>query len=231
MIMETQVGKPKVILKEVDGEISEPYETVQIECPTDTVGGVIEALGARGGLIENMDDMNEFSRLNYLIPSRGLIGFSTDFLTLTKGYGILSHSFKEYRKQENSFVGERKNGVLVAVENGKATAYAIGQMESRGILFIEPKDEVYEGMVVGENNHNNDLAINVVKSKNLTNMRSASKDSTVVLKRPTKMSLENCLDYINNDELVEVTPKSFRIRKKILDTNKRKKIDSLKKYS
>lgn len=228
---ELEVGKPKVILKEVDGEIHEPYETVQIECPTDTVGGVIEALGVRGGVIENMDDMNEFSRLNYLIPSRGLIGFSTDFLTLTKGYGILSHSFKEYRKQENSFVGERKNGVLVAVENGKATAYAIGQMESRGTMFIEPKDEVYEGMVVGENNHNNDLAINVVKSKNLTNMRSASKDSTVVLKRPTKMSLENCLDYINNDELVEVTPKSFRIRKKVLDTNKRKKIDSLKKYS
>jgi GTP-binding protein len=149
-------------------------------------------------------------------------------MTLTKGYGILNHTYKEYRKEAGNTVGSRKNGVLVSMENGKATAYSLGNLEDRGVMFVEPGTEVYEGMIVGENNHDNDLAVNVVKGKNLTNTRSSSKDHTVVLKRPRTMSLEICLDYINEDELVEVTPISYRMRKKILNTELRKKQDARK---
>ena len=225
---ELQVSKPQVILKEIDGEICEPYEDLQIECPDESIGGVIESLGTRGALMENMMSNNGQTRVNYVIPSRGLIGFSTDFMTLTKGYGIINHTFKEYRPRENVNIGERKSGVLVSIGAGKSTAYGIGQLEDRGIMFIEPGVDVYEGMIVGEHNHDNDLAVNVAKAKNLTNMRSAAKDTTVVLKRPRSMSLEYCLDYINEDELVEITPVSYRMRKKILNTTERKKEDSRK---
>ena len=225
---ELQVSKPQVILKEIDGELCEPYEDLQIECPDDSIGGVIESLGTRGAIMENMLSNNGQTRVNYVIPSRGLIGFSTDFMTLTKGYGIINHTFKEYRPKENVNIGERKNGVLVSIGAGKSTAYGIGQLEDRGIMFIEPGVDVYEGMIVGEHNHDNDLAVNVAKAKNLTNMRSAAKDTTVVLKRPRSMSLEYCLDYINEDELVEITPISYRMRKKILNTVERKKEDSKK---
>jgi len=225
---ELQVSKPQVILKEIDGEICEPFEDLQIECPDETIGGVIESLGTRGAIMENMLSNNGQTRVNYVIPSRGLIGFSTDFMTLTKGYGIINHTFKEYRPRENVNIGERKNGVLVSIGAGKSTAYGIGQLEDRGVMFIEPGVDVYEGMIVGEHNHDNDLAVNVAKAKNLTNMRSAAKDTTVVLKRPRSMSLEYCLDYINEDELVEITPVSYRMRKKILNTTERKKEDSRK---
>ena len=226
---ELQVSKPEIIVKEINGTKCEPYEDVDIEVPEEYVGPVIELLGHRGGNMENMLSKSGHTKLIYTIPSRGLIGFMTEFMTLTKGYGILSHTFKEYAPMMPSEVGKRKNGVLVSMENGKATAYALGALEDRGIMFIEPGTEVYEGMIVGENNHDNDLAVNVVKSKNLTNTRSATKDHTVVLKRPREMSLEVCLDYINEDELVEVTPISFRLRKKILNTNDRKKYDNKKK--
>ena len=179
--------------------------------------------------MENMDSKENQTRLNYVMPSRGLIGFMTDFMTLTKGYGIINHTFKEYLPMTSAAVGQRKNGVLVSMENGKATAYSLGALEDRGVMFIEPGTDVYEGMIVGENNHDNDLAVNVVKGKQLTNTRSAGKDHTVVLKRPREMSLEVCLDYINDDELVEVTPVSYRLRKKILNTNERKKFDNKKK--
>ena len=225
---ELQVSKPQVILKEIDGEICEPFEDLQVECPDESIGGVIESLGTRGAIMENMLSNNGQTRVNYVIPSRGLIGFSTDFMTLTKGYGIINHTFKEYRPRENVNIGERKNGVLVSIGAGKSTAYGIGQLEDRGIMFIEPGIDVYEGMIVGEHNHDNDLAVNVAKAKNLTNMRSAAKDTTVVLKRPRSMSLEYCLDYINEDELVEITPISYRMRKKILNTVERKKEDSKK---
>ena len=225
---EVQVSKPQVILKEIDGVICEPFEDLQIECPDDSIGGVIESLGTRGAIMENMISNNGQTRVNYVIPSRGLIGFTTDFMTLTKGYGIINHTFKEYRERENVDIGERKNGVLVSMCAGKSTAYGIGQLEDRGVMFIEPGVDVYEGMIVGEHNHDNDLAVNVAKAKNLTNMRSAAKDTTVVLKRPRAMSLEYCLDYINEDELVEITPHSYRMRKKILNTTERKKEDAKK---
>lgn len=225
---ELQVSKPKIIEKEIDGVTCEPYEEVQIDVPEEYVGSVIEALGNREGTMENMSSSENQVRLQYIIPTRGLIGFMTEFMTMTKGYGIINHTFKDYRAKASNLVGTRKNGVLVSMENGQATAYALGGLEDRGVMFIEPGTDVYEGMIVGENNHENDLAVNVVRGKQLTNTRSAGKDHTVVLKRPKKMSLEVCLDYINDDELVEVTPLNYRMRKAILNTNERKKYDSRK---
>lgn len=220
---ELQVSKPQVIKKEINGVMSEPFEELQIDCPDEYIGGVIEALGKREANMEHMSNSNGQTRILYTIPSRGLIGFSTDFMTLTKGYGMLSHTYKEYRPLAGTAVGERKLGVMVSMENGKATAYALGQLEDRGVMFIEPGAEVYEGMIVGEHSHENDIVVNVVKGKNLTNTRSAGKDHTVVLKRPRLLSLEIALDYINSDELVEVTPVNFRIRKKYLTENERKR--------
>ena len=220
---ELQVSKPQVIIKEIDGVKCEPFEELQIDVNNDYVGGVIESLGNRFATLLNMQNMGENTRLNYIIPSRGLIGFMTEFMTITKGYGIMNHTFKEYKEVVHNNVGERKLGVLVSMENGKATAYALGQLEERGVMFIEPGDEVYEGMIVGEHNHDNDIAVNVVKGKNLTNTRASGSDHTVVLKRPRVMSLEVALDYINNDELVEITPLGFRLRKKILKAELRKK--------
>ena len=225
---ELQVSKPEVIVKEIDGVKCEPFEYVTIEVPEEYVGSVIESLGNREGEMINMSTHGNQTQLTYVVPSRGLIGFSMEFMTMTKGYGILSHTYKEYRKQASQHVGQRKAGVLVSMENGKATAYALGQLEDRGIMFIEPGTDVYEGMIVGEHSHDNDLAVNVVKGKKLTNTRAAGSDHTVVLKRPRQMTLEVCLDYINEDELVEVTPQSFRLRKKILNTNERKKYDARK---
>ena len=225
---ELQVSKPEVIIKEIDGVKCEPYEELQIECPEECVGSIIEQLGTRGAVMINMSNVNGQTRLLYDIPSRGLIGFSTDFMTTTKGYGIMNHSFKEYRPYESVDIGERKLGVLVSMENGKSTAYALGALEDRGVMFVEPGEEIYEGMIVGEHSRENDLAVNVVKGKNLTNTRSAGKDHTVVLKRPREITLEYALDYINSDELVEVTPLNIRLRKKILNTELRKKADSKK---
>ena len=225
---ELEVSKPKVIIKEIDGVKCEPWEELQIEVPEDVVGSVIEHLGTRGGVMENMTNFENQVRLNYSIPSRGLIGFSTDFMTMTKGYGIMNHTFSSYKPYENVDIGERKLGVLVSVENGNSTAYSIGNLEDRGTMFIEPGTEVYEGMIIGECNRDNDLAVNVVKGKQLTNMRAAGSDHTVVLKRPRPITLEYALDYINSDELVEVTPNFIRLRKRILNTEERKKFDAKK---
>ncbi|MFA6327720.1 MAG: translational GTPase TypA [Bacilli bacterium] len=220
---ELQVSKPEVIIKTIDNVKCEPYEEVQIDVPEEYVGSIIETLGLRGASMEVMNKYDNQVRLIYTIPSRGLIGFMTNFMTMTKGYGILNHTFKEYRPMHTLNLGERKLGVLVAMEAGKTTAYALGALEDRGVMFLEPGIDVYPGMIVGEHNRENDLAVNVVKGKQLTNIRTSSKDHTVVLKRPRIMSLEICLDYINNDELVEITPKNIRLRKKILDSNVRKK--------
>lgn len=225
---ELEVSKPQVIIKEENGVKMEPYEELQIDVPEDVVGSVIEQLGLRGASMENMINQENQVRLIYTIPSRGLIGFSTIFMTLTKGYGIMNHTFKEYRPMTNVSVGERKLGVLVSIENGAATSYSIGNLEDRGSMFIEPATEVYEGMIIGECNRENDLAVNVVKGKNLTNVRAAGSDHTIVLKRPRPITLEYALDYINSDELVEVTPNFIRLRKRILNTEERKKYDSRK---
>ena len=225
---EFQVAKPKPIIKEIDGIKHEPFEYVQIDLPNDYVGPTIELIGRRGGNLESMENNLTQTRLIYTVPSRGLIGLSTDFMTCTKGFGIMSHSFLEYRPMEGALVGARKLGVLVATNEGKTTAYGIFQIEDRGVLFVEPNQDVYEGQIVGECNKEEDLSVNVTKTKQMTNQRSATKDTTVVLKRPRQMNLEVCMEYINDDELVEITPRNIRLRKKILDTNERKKFDSKK---
>ena len=226
---ELQVSKPEVIIKEIDSVKCEPYEDLIIEVPNNFVGDIMTSLGERSASLVNMssDDFN--TKLIYIIPSRGLLGFISSFMTLTKGYGIISHIYKEYRPLENNKIGERKTGVLVATEGGNATPYAIEKVEERGTMFIKPGTEVYEGMIVGENKYDVDLGVNVVAKKNLTNVRSSNKDLTVVLKTPRAMSLEACLDYINSDELVEITPTTFRMRKRILVTSERKKWDSKQK--
>ena len=225
---ELQVSKPKVIIKEIDGVKCEPYEEVNIEAPDDCIGNVIESLGYRRGTLENMVSNDGQTSITYTIPSRGLIGFMTNFLTMTKGYGIISHSFLEYRQMEGETVGERALGVLVSIDSGQTTAYALGSVEDRGVMFVEPGVEVYEGMIVGEHSRDNDLVVNVTKGKQLTNTRSSSKDSTVVLKRPRTFNLEGCLDYINDDELVEVTPEHIRLRKRYLTEQERRQQHRLK---
>ena len=223
---ELQVSKPQVIIKEIDGVKCEPYEDLLIDVPNEYVGDIMTTIGDRSGELINMDARETVTILKYVIPSRGLLGYMTNFMTLTKGYGILSHTYKEYRPATGVNLGERTLGVLVATESGQSTPYAIEHVEDRGTMFIEPGTMVYEGMIVGENRYDIDLAVNVVLKKNLTNVRSSNKDNTVVLKTPRKMSLEACLDYINSDELVEITPTTFRMRKKILNTVERKKYDA-----
>ena len=225
---ELQVSKPKVIIKEIDGVLCEPFEEVNIEAPDDCIGNVIESLGYRRGVLENLVSDDGQTSVTYIIPSRGMIGFMTNFLTMTKGYGIISHSFLEYRPMEGEAVGERSLGVLVSIDKGQTTAYALGGVEDRGAMFIGPGVEVYEGMIVGEHSRDNDLVVNVTKGKQLTNTRSSSKDSTVVLKRPRTFNLESCLDYINDDELVEVTPENIRLRKRYLTELERKQQSRLK---
>lgn len=226
---ELEVSRPQVIIKEIDGVKNEPYEDLSIEVPNDFVGDIMTSLGTREAELIDMSSDDSNIKINYVIPSRGLIGFVTNFLTLTKGYGIIAHTFKEYRPCKDKVLGERQIGVLVATEKGTSTPYALQHVEDRGVMFIGPSVEVYEGMIVGENKYDIDLAVNVCQTKNLTNQRSANKDQTVVLKVPRKMTLEACLDYINSDELVEITPTTFRMRKKILNTAERKKREAKNK--
>lgn len=226
---ELEVSRPQVIIKEIDGCKCEPYEDLSVEVPNDFVGDIMTSLGSRDAELIDMTSDDSNTKINYVIPSRGLIGFVTNFLTLTKGYGIIAHTFKEYRPCKEKSVGERQIGVLVATEKGASTPYALQHVEDRGIMFVGPGVDVYEGMIVGENKYDSDLAVNVCQTKNLTNQRSANKDQTVVLKVPRKMTLEACLDYINSDELVEITPSTFRMRKKILNTAERKKWEAKNK--
>ena len=207
------------------GRKLEPMELAYIDVPDEFSGSVIQKLSQRKGELLGMTPINGgYTRLQFSIPSRGLIGYRGEFLTDTKGNGIINTSFEGYEQYKGD-ISYRKTGSLIAYEDGEAVTYGLFNAQDRGTLFIGPGEKVYAGMIVGENNHDNDLAVNVVKGKNLTNTRSATKDHTVVLKRPREMSLEVCLDYINDDELVEVTPISYRLRKKILNTNERKKYD------
>ena len=226
---EFQVSRPRAIIKEENGVKMEPYEYVVIDAPADAIGSVIEILGNRKGTMENMTNTETQSRVTYVMPSRGLIGFNTVFMTVTKGYGMISHTFLDYRPMESVNVGARSTHVMVSMAEGQSTAYSLGALEDRGVMFVEPGEQIYEGMIVGETNREQDIAVNVVKAKQQTNTRSSNKDQTVVLKKPKKMSLEACIEYINDDELVEVTPNNIRLRKKILDTAERKKFDAHQK--
>lgn len=221
---ELQVGKPHVIIKEIDGVKCEPVEEVIIDTPDDYIGAVMESLGNRKAELVDMKNMNNGStRLLFKAFSKTLIGYNNEFMTLTKGYGIYNHTFIEYAPSEFEQFRNRQNGVLVSMENGKASSYGLFQLEDRGIMLIEPGQEVYEGMIVGIHSKNNDLAVNVTKTKQKTNVRSANKDNTVVLKRPKILSLEESIQMLEDDEYCEVTPESIRIRKKILNKNERSK--------
>jgi GTP-binding protein len=229
---ELQVSKPEVILKEIDGVVCEPIERVQIDVPEEYTGAVMESIGARKGeMVDMINNGNGQVRLIFMVPSRGLIGYRTEFMSLTRGYGILNHSFDSYQPVQPGQIGGRRQGVLISMETGKATAYGIMQVEDRGTIFVEPGTEVYEGMIVGEHTRENDLVVNICKTKHVTNIRSSTKEQTVTMKKPRLMTLEEALEYLNDDEYCEVTPKSIRLRKKILDKNEREKIAKKKKLA
>ncbi|WP_390569583.1 translational GTPase TypA, partial [Staphylococcus pseudintermedius] len=221
---ELQVSKPQVILKDIAGVLHEPFERVQTEVPEEYAGAIIESLGQRKGeMVDMVTTDNGLTRLIFNVPARGLIGYTTEFMSMTRGYGIINHTFDEFRPRIKGRIGGRRNGVLVSMDQGSASEYAILGLEDRGINFMEPGTEVYEGMIVGQNNRENDLTVNITKVKHQTNVRSATKDQTETMKKPRKLSLEEALEFINDDELVEVTPENVRLRKKILNKGQREK--------
>ncbi|MCM3784452.1 translational GTPase TypA [Neobacillus mesonae] len=229
---ELAVSKPEVIVKEIDGKKMEPIERLLIDIPEESMGSVMESLGSRKAEMVNMiNSGNGQVRLEFLIPARGLIGYRTNFLTLTRGYGVMNNAFDSYGPLVGGQVGGRHQGVLVSSENGTSTFYGMMGVEDRGMLFLEPGTEVYEGMIVGEHNRDNDIVVNICKEKQLTNVRSATKDDTVKMKTPIIFSLEQALEYLNDDELCEITPKSVRLRKKILNKSERERAEKTRKMS
>ncbi|HEO0689433.1 TPA: translational GTPase TypA, partial [Enterococcus faecium] len=226
---ELQVSRPEVIEKEIDGVKCEPFERVQIDTPEEYMGSVIESLSLRKGEMQDMVHTgNGQIRLTFLTPARGLIGYSTEFLSMTRGYGIMNHTFDQYLPMLPGQIGGRHQGALVSIDTGKATTYSIMSIEERGTVFVEPGTEVYEGMIIGENSRDNDLTVNITKAKQMTNVRSATKDQTSVIKKPKQLTLEESLEFLNDDEYCEVTPESIRLRKQILEKNAREKASKKK---
>ncbi|CZQ85061.1 translational GTPase TypA [Trichococcus collinsii] len=227
---ELQVSRPEVIIREVDGVRCEPFERVQIDTPEEYMGSVIETISQRKAEMQDMQNSgNGQVRIIFLVPSRGLIGYSTEFLSITRGYGIMAHTFEAYLPELPGKIGGRSKGALVSTETGKTTTYGIMGVEDRGTIFIEPGVEIYEGMIVGENARDTDIAVNITRAKQMTNIRSANKDSTNVIKRPRTLTLEESLEFMGEDEYCEVTPQSVRLRKQILDKNEREKSAKRKK--
>jgi GTP-binding protein len=220
---ELAVSRPRVLLRTIDGVKSEPYELLTVDVDEQHQGAIMEALGSRRGeFTDMMPDGKGRVRLEYRIPARGLIGFQTEFLNTTRGSGIMSHVFDEYGPLKPE-MPERRNGVLISAEEGEAVAYALFNLEPRGRMFVSPGDPVYEGMIVGIHSRDNDLVVNPIKAKKLTNIRAAGKDENVVLTPPIKLTLESAIEFIADDELVEITPKSIRLRKRHLTEQDRKR--------
>jgi GTP-binding protein len=220
---ELAVSRPRVLLKEIDGVKHEPFEMLTVDVEETHQGTIMEALGARRGELQDMQpDGKGRVRLDYRIPARGLIGFQGDFLTMTRGTGIMSHVFDEYAPIKGD-IAERRNGVLVSAENGEAVAYALWKLQERGRMFVEPGEPLYEGMIIGLHSRDNDLVVNPVKTKQLTNIRAAGKDEAILLTPPIRHTLESAVEFIADDELVEITPKSIRIRKRLLAEPERKR--------
>lgn len=220
---EFSISRPEVIIKEENGVKCEPFEHLVIDTPQDFSGAIIERLGKRKAEMKAMNPMSDgYTRLEFEIPARGLIGYRSEFLTDTKGEGVMNHSFLEFRPFSGS-VESRKNGALISMENGEATAFSLFNIQERGALFINPQTKVYVGMVIGEHSRDNDLDVNPIKSKHLTNMRASGSDDAIKLTPPRTMVLERALEWIEEDEILEVTPLNLRIRKKILDPNMRKR--------
>jgi len=221
---EMAVSRPRVVIKQVDGAAHEPYEQVTVDADSDAQGDIMSALGSRGAELKDMQaDGRGRVRLDYMVPSRGLIGFQTEFRTMTRGTGLLHHVFDHYGPVVQRELGQRPNGVLIANGQGTALAYSLFSLQERGRLCIGPGEEVYEGMIIGLNNRDNDLVVNPLKGKKLTNMRAAGKDENVVLTPPIRFSLEQAMEFIDDDELIEVTPTSVRLRKRSLKETDRKR--------
>ena len=221
---ELAVSRPRVVIKQVDGAPHEPYEQVTVDADADAQGNIMSALGSRGAELKDMQaDGRGRIRLDYMVPPRGLIGFQTEFRTMTRGTGLLHHVFDHYGPVVQRELGQRPNGVLIANGQGTALAYSLFSLQERGRLCIGPGEEVYEGMIIGLNNRDNDLVVNPLKGKKLTNMRAAGKDENVVLTPPIRFSLEQAMEFIDDDELIEVTPTSIRLRKRNLKENDRKR--------
>jgi GTP-binding protein len=223
---ELQLSRPKVIYREIDGTQCEPYENVQVDVPDEYVGSVIDSLSQRKGEMQNMKpNGNGETRLDFLVPTRGLIGYNNEFMSQTGGYGIMNHTFDSYKPVIKNWSAGRRNGALVSINQGQSTTYSLQSVEQRGQLFIGAGVEVYEGMIVGESSRERDIAVNVTKGKNLTNTRAAGKDHAAAIKTPKTLTLEEAIEFLNDDEYCEVTPESLRLRKKILNTSQRKKFD------
>jgi len=221
---ELGVSRPEVIIREVNGEKEEPYEQLTVDVEENHQGGVMEKLGTRGGELKDMvPDGKGRVRLDYIIPARGLIGFRTEFLTATQGTGLMYHVFDHYGPMRKGEIGQRINGVMISNGAGKALAYALFNLQERGRMFIGPGEEVYEGMIIGIHSRDNDLTVNPLKAKQLTNIRAAGSDENILLTAPIRLSLERALEFIDDDELVEVTPNHIRLRKKLLTENERKR--------
>jgi len=221
---ELAVSRPEVIFREIEGEICEPYEQLTVDVESDSQGAVMEALGERRGELRDMlPDGKGRVRLDYMIPSRGLIGFQTDFMTITSGTGLMYHVFDHYGRAHSGGVAPRKNGTLIANGTGKVLGYALMNLQERGRLFVKPGEEVYEGQVIGIHSRDNDLTVNPLKAKQLTNIRAAGKDDNVMLSPPLVLSLEQALEFIEDDELVEITPAAIRVRKRFLKEHERKR--------
>ena len=221
---ELAVSRPKVIYREIDGKLSEPFEAVTIDTPDEYTGSIIDSLAQRKGEMKNMEpNGNGQTRLEFSVPTRGLIGYDSQFLSMTRGYGILNHTFDEYKPVIRNWEPGRRNGALVSINQGKATTYAIMGVEGRGTIFVDPGTEVYEGMIVGKSSRERDISVNVTKGKNLTNVRAAAKDQTATIKTPEHLTLEESMEFLNEDELLEVTPNHLRLRKRILNTSAREK--------
>uniref|UniRef100_UPI0028E972B0 translational GTPase TypA n=1 Tax=Neisseria bacilliformis TaxID=267212 RepID=UPI0028E972B0 len=220
---ELAVGKPRVVFREIDGQKCEPYENLTVDVPDDNQGAVMEELGRRRGELTNMEsDGNGRTRLEYHIPARGLIGFQGEFMTLTRGVGLMSHVFDDYAPMKPDMPG-RHNGVLVSQEQGEAVAYALWNLEDRGRMFVSPGDKIYEGMIIGIHSRDNDLVVNPLKGKKLTNVRASGTDEAVRLTTPIKLTLEGAVEFIDDDELVEITPQSIRLRKRYLSELERRR--------
>lgn len=229
---ELQVSRPEVILKEVDGKMCEPFESVQIDTPDEYTGSVIDSLSQRKGEMKNMESTgNGQTRLTFLAPSRGLIGYSTEFLSMTRGYGIMNHTFQEYLPVIKNWNPGRRNGTLVSINSGKVTTYAIMAIQDRGIIFTDAGTEVYEGMIVGQNSRENDISVNITRGRNQTNVRAAGSEDIAKVKAPLHITLEESLEFLNEDEYCEVTPENIRLRKQILNTNEREKAAKKRKMA
>ncbi|KAF0365966.1 translational GTPase TypA [Pediococcus acidilactici] len=229
---ELQVSRPEVILKEVDGKMCEPFESVQIDTPDEYTGSVIDSLSQRKGEMKNMESTgNGQTRLTFLAPSRGLIGYSTEFLSMTRGYGIMNHTFQEYLPVIKNWNPGRRNGTLVSINSGKVTTYAIMAIQDRGVIFTDAGTEVYEGMIVGQNSRENDISVNITRGRNQTNVRAAGSEDIAKVKAPLHMTLEESLEFLNEDEYCEVTPENIRLRKQILNTNEREKASKKRKMA